>query len=120
MIYYGDEFAMPGANDPDCRRGMYWDEEYQDKEMFEWYKQLLRVRKTHACIVEGELIETIAKDKENTIVLIRINSEETIALIFNCGSNAKEFNEYVGKCNLLRGNFFDGKVEGLDAAILVL
>ena len=25
MIYYGDEFAMPGANDPDCRRGMYWD-----------------------------------------------------------------------------------------------
>ena len=38
MIYYGDEFAMPGANDPDCRRGMYWDEEYQDKEMFEWYK----------------------------------------------------------------------------------
>ena len=35
MIYYGDEFAMPGANDPDCRRGMYWDEEYQDKEMFD-------------------------------------------------------------------------------------
>ena len=25
MIYYGDEFAMPGANDPDCRRGMYPD-----------------------------------------------------------------------------------------------
>lgn len=47
---------MPGANDPDCRRGMYW-----DKEMFEWYKQLLRVRKTHACIVEGELIETCGK-----------------------------------------------------------
>ena len=22
---------MPGANDPDCRRGMCWDEEYQDK-----------------------------------------------------------------------------------------
>ena len=52
---------MPGANDPDCRRGMYWDEEYQDKEMLEWYKQLLRVRKTHACIVEGELIETCGK-----------------------------------------------------------
>ena len=66
------------------------------------------------------MIETIAKDKENTIVLIRKNSEETIALILNCGSNAKEFNEYVGKCNLLRGKFFDGKVEGLDAAILVL
>ena len=52
---------MPGANDPDCRRGMCLDEEYQDKEMFEWYKQLLRVRKTHACIVEGEVIETCGK-----------------------------------------------------------
>ena len=57
MLYYGDEFAMPGANDPDCRRGMDWDEEYQDKEMFEWYKQLLKVRKNHACIVEGEPLE---------------------------------------------------------------
>ena len=27
------------TNDPDCRqKGMYWDEEYQDKEMYEWYK----------------------------------------------------------------------------------
>ena len=49
---------------------------YQDKEMFEWYKQLLRVRKTHACIVEGELIETIAKDKENVICLEGISLME--------------------------------------------
>lgn len=45
MIYYGDEYAMPGANDPDCRRGMYWEEEYQDKEMYEWYKRLIQVEK---------------------------------------------------------------------------
>ena len=32
--------------------GMYWDEEYQDKEMFEWYKRLLQVPKAHTCIVE--------------------------------------------------------------------
>lgn len=120
MIYYGDEYAMPGANDPDCRRGMYWDEEYQDQEMFEWYKQLLHVRKEHTCIVDGELIETIVKDEEETIVFIRKNGEETIALIFNCSSNAKEFNEYAQKYNLLRENVFDGKVEGLDAAVIVL
>lgn len=81
MIYYGDEYAMPGANDPDCRRGMYWDEEYQDKEMFEWYKRLLQVRKAHTCIVEGELAEAITRDEDETIVLIRKNGEETIALI---------------------------------------
>ena len=120
MVYYGDEYAMPGANDPDCRRGMYWDEEYQDKEMYNWYKKLMQVRKTHACIVEGEMIETIANDDEDTIVMIRKNGEGTIAMLFNCGNSAKEFNEYAGKHNLLTDSAFDGKVDGLDAAVIVL
>ena len=120
MVYYGDEYAMPGANDPDCRRGMYWDEEYQDKEMYNWYKKLMQIRKTHACIVEGEMIETIANDDDDTIVMIRKNGEETIVMLFNCGSSAKEFNEYAEKYNLLTDSVFDGKVDGLDAAVIVL
>ena len=120
MIYYGDEYAMPGANDPDCRRGMYWDEEYQDKEMFEWYKRLLQVRKAHTCIVEGELTEAITRDEDETIVLIRKNGEETIALIFNCSNHTKEFKEYAQKQELLTEKVFDGKVEALDAAVIVL
>lgn len=120
MIYYGDEYAMPGANDPDCRRGMYWDEEYQDKEMYEWYKRLIQVRKSHACIAEGELAGIVTEDEEGTVVLIRKNGEETIAMIFNCSSSAKKFNEYTQKYNLLTENTFDGKVEGFDAAVIVL
>ena len=120
MIYYGDEYAMPGANDPDCRRGMYWDEEYQDKEMYNWYKKLMQIRKAHACIVEGEMIETITNDDDDTIVMIRKNGEETIAMIFNCSSSAKKFNEYTQKYNLLTENTFDGNVEGFDAAVIVL
>ena len=120
MVYYGDEYAMPGANDPDCRRGMYWDEEYQDKEMYNWYKKLMQIRKAHACIVEGEMIKTITNDDEDTIVMIRKNGEETIAMLFNCGNSAKEFNEYAEKHNLLTDSAFDGKVDGLDAAVIVL
>ncbi len=119
MIYYGDELAMPGANDPDCRRGMYWDEEYRDNGMLEWYKRLIQVRRTHACIVEGELAETITRDEDGTIVLIRKNTEETVALIFNCSNDTKEFNEYAGQYNLLGESVFDGKVEGYDAAVLL-
>ena len=120
MVYYGDEYAMPGANDPDCRRGMYWDEEYQDNEMYNWYKKLMQIRKTHACIVEGELIETIANDDEDTIVLIRKSGEEILAMIFNCGSSTKEFDEYAQKYDLLTDNVFDGKVEEFGAAVIVL
>lgn len=99
---------------------MYWDEEYRDKEMYEWYKMLMQVRKTHSCIVEGELIETLTSDDEETIVMLRKNGEEIVALIFNCSSNVKEFNEYAQKVNLLGESLFDGKVEGLDAAVIVL
>ena len=120
MVYYGDEFAMPGANDPDCRRGMYWDEEYQDKEMFKWYKKLLQIRKTHTCVVDGELIEISARDEEETIVMIKKNGEETIAMIFYCSTEMKEFNEYAQKYNLITDSVFDGKVEGLDAAVILL
>lgn len=119
MIYYGDELAMPGANGSDCRRGMYWDEEYRDNEMLEWYKRLIQVRRKHACIVEGELTETITRDEDGTIVLIRKNTEETMALIFNCSSDTKEFNEYAGQYNLLGESIFDGKVEGFDAAVVL-
>ena len=59
------------------------------REMYNWYKKLMQIRKTHACIVEGELIETIANDEEDTIVLIRKSGEETLAMIFNCGSKDK-------------------------------
>ena len=99
---------------------MYWDEEYQDKEMFEWYKRLLQVRKAHTCIVEGELTEAITRDEDETIVLIRKNGEETIALIFNCSNHTKEFKEYAQKQDLLTEKAFDGKVEAFDAAVIVL
>ena len=32
MIYYGDEIGMWGANDPDCRKPMIWEDiEYEDE-----------------------------------------------------------------------------------------
>lgn len=80
----------------------------------------MQVRKAHACIVEGELIETITSDDAETIVMIRKNGEETAALIFNCSGNVKEFNEYAQKVNLLRENVFDGSLDGFDAAVILL
>lgn len=44
---------------------------------------------SHACIVEGELAGSVTEDEEGTVVLIRKNGEETIAMIFNCSSSAK-------------------------------
>ena len=52
--------------------------------------------------------------------MTRKNGEETIAMIFNCSTEMKEFNEYAQKYNLITDSVFDGKVEGLDAAVILL
>ena len=83
------------------------------------YQGLIQVRKSHACIVEGELAGIVTEDEEGTIVLIRKNGEETIAMI-SIQQQAKKFNEYTQKYNLLTENTFDGNVEGFDAAVIVL
>ena len=34
MVYYGDEVGMWGANDPDCRKPMVWDDLAYNDEVY--------------------------------------------------------------------------------------
>lgn len=65
MIYYGDEVGMQGGPDPDCRRGMLWGER-QNKELLEYYKQLIKIRKENIELTKGDF-KTICADNENWI-----------------------------------------------------
>lgn len=53
MVYYGDEHAMEGENDPDCRRCMCW--ESANQEMKQFYQCLIRIRKEYSAFREGNL-----------------------------------------------------------------
>jgi len=81
FIYYGDEYGMTGADDPDCRRGMLWDEKRQDKEMFAWYRKLIRTRKAYPAITEGKVVSCACDDAKGTIILKRELGDEKIELI---------------------------------------
>ena len=52
MIYYGDETALEGGPDPDCRRGMLWDENRRNKEMLGYYQTLLKIRHEHPVLTD--------------------------------------------------------------------
>ena len=71
FIYYGDEYAMNGGEDPDCRRGMVWDEKYQDKEMFAWYCKLIQMRKTYPVLTEGKEVRRICDDGNGVLTIER-------------------------------------------------
>jgi len=90
-IYYGDEAGMVGGFDPDCRRCMIWEEEKQNKGLFEFYKKLVRIRKEHEELKYGNFTTLYAvgrvfafrrEYKGNSIVVIINNSskEEVIFL----------------------------------------
>lgn len=67
-IYYGDEYAVTGDNDPECRKCMPWNEENQDADMFEFFKQLVAFRHEYQeTLSESEVIWKIV-DGENGIV----------------------------------------------------
>jgi len=82
FIYYGDEYAMTGGDDPDCRRGMLWDEARQDKEMFAWYREVIRIRKAYPAITEGKVTACECDDERGIIELTRELGVEKVEIIF--------------------------------------
>ena len=124
MIYYGDEVGMTGGKDPDCRRGMLWDEAKQDKAVLEYYKKLLNLRKNEPCITEGQPSYVLADDKNGIVVEERIIRKSKrvrkVAIIYHCGNKAVELPMYAGKYNLLSDTTFDGKVKGYETVVLLM
>ena len=118
MIYYGDEYGMQGAQDPDCRRGMYWDEKYQNQEMFEWYRSLIDIRKNYPCICEGETEYLRVNDENGTLELVRIDERENITILFNCSNKTNLLDEYRGRTDLVSKSNFEGLLKPFEVVIL--
>ncbi len=117
MIYYGDEYAMTGKKDPDCRRGMFWDEEYQDKDMFEFYKTLIRIRKEHPVITEGDTTDLKTNDESGWFKITKELGEERITLIFS--NNDKPVDcEYAYGTDLITGNEIEGILKPYQCVVL--
>ncbi|MGN0375720.1 MAG: glycoside hydrolase family 13 protein [Butyrivibrio sp.] len=118
MIYYGDEYGMQGGKDPDCRRGMLWDEKYQDRETYELYRRVIDIRKKHPCITLGEVIYDGTDDNKNLIVQTREKDGDKLTLIFHRGEDCVILDEFKGREDILSGKVFDGSVKGYTAIIL--
>ena len=103
MIYYGDEYAMDGGQDPDCRRGMLWDSQRQDEDMYTWYRSLLRVRRNHPALLKRDAAETA--DDEKGLLIRRVGA---YTLVFHCKAGRAELPEFAGKEDLLTGAICNG------------
>lgn len=119
MIYYGDEVGMRGGPDPDCRRGMLWDERRQDKELFCYYQTLIRIRHEYPVLTEGEIAVQYAKNDAGLIYIERRLENQSILLIFHTQSGNEELLELKGMKNLVDGRAFSGILGDYEAAVLI-
>lgn len=87
MIYYGDEHAMEGENDPDCRRTMCWDD--QNFDLMEEYRSLIALRKEHSAMRRGAMEFLAAEDR--FIAWKRQSDEETLIILANLGQTEQTF-----------------------------
>ena len=83
-VYYGDEIGMTGANDPDCRRCMKWDEAGQDRELLVLYRQLLEIRKTYSCVRTGQT--AFVYSSERLVAFTRFDEETEVVTVINAGN----------------------------------
>ena len=88
-LYYGDEIGMTGANDPDCRKCMVWEEEKQDRELHQFVKDLIALRRNEAkTLSEGSVHWLATETASGTIIFERTLNNRTIRGIFNTGMEA--------------------------------
>lgn len=83
-VYYGDEAGMQGYEDPFNRRCYPWGSE--DKELLQWYKALLGVRRHCACFAGGDYKTLCARD--GLFVFLRRSHKLCAVIAANMGAAA--------------------------------
>ena len=73
-IYYGDEAAIPGADDPDNRRGMIWGK--GDKATVEWYAKLTNIRNAYPVLRTGDIVPITVDDANKVDVMAYSRNDE--------------------------------------------
>ncbi|MFT9487057.1 MAG: glycoside hydrolase family 13 protein [Tepidibacillus sp.] len=80
MVYYGTEIGMTGKNDPDCRKTFVWDEKEQNRDLFDYYKKLIQIRKSNLELTHGD-VETVLIDEINQVYAFARNYEGKSAVV---------------------------------------
>ena len=133
-IWNGDERGMWGADDPDCRKPVIWDDTPHHPQVFwpdgkqakpiavkpnlkllDYYRTLIAMRKKRRELVGGELEFILANDNDMTLAYRRqLAGRETI-IAFNLSGQVKEvrLNEVSHLKTKVLGESNSGSVAGL-------
>jgi cyclomaltodextrinase len=103
QIWNGEELGMWGADDPDCRKPLIWDDikfedetaafdpskgrtvdvVKQDTALLTFYRKLCKMRNENPVLAFGDLAFTVADDKKMLLAYSRAQGNNEIIVVFN-------------------------------------
>lgn len=111
-IYYGDEIALDGGKDPDCRRAFPWNERLWDQDMRAWFQRLIQIRIQEPVLRRGDFQRVFANDRCYGIK--RNFNGETIWVLFNFSDISQSItvkdNGWIGDAATNLVNLLDGQI----------
>ena len=89
VIYYGDEYGMAGAGDPDNRRMMKFDNlNLNEQHLKQVTAELVHLRKENLALVYGDFIPV--KTSEKVFVYLRSYFDKVVVVVFNKDKSARK------------------------------
>ncbi len=105
-IYYGDEAGMWGADDPDDRKPMLWEDmKYSDEvshpfgsprprdknifneDLFDWYRRMIHLRNSNEALRLGSFTTVAADNTKDCYVYLRSSAEQKVLVLINNSSS---------------------------------
>lgn len=122
QLYAGEEIAMEGGEDPDNRRDFPLDafraegRTAKQREMFDWTRAWIAMRREHAALRSGRLIDLFFDDE--TYVLARQVEKETIIVAINRENKVKQVTIPVGTIGLKDGVMLKGLIGNVSSRVV--
>jgi cyclomaltodextrinase / maltogenic alpha-amylase / neopullulanase len=84
-IYYGDEIGVDGKHDPDCRKSFPWEESKWDRDLLNYAKEAIALRKQNPALRRGDFrrlwsadsIYAFGRSLEEDTLIIALNASES-------------------------------------------
>ena len=86
MLYYGDEVGMTGGKDPACRGTMVWDPSLQNRDMLEYTRRIVRLRRSLPVLRHGGFTTLLTDGDRSLYAYMRRTNSSSAIVVLNCGN----------------------------------
>jgi alpha-glucosidase len=111
-IYYGDEYGMQGAADPDSRRTFDWSQATTGNSAVALMQKLISIRNTYPALRTGSFMTLATNDTTKLYAYGRMDANNRIAVVLNNDSTTHTYTIPVYQLSIPDGTTMTDKITG--------